>query len=74
MLKLCSKMESPPSAGDVQEQLRLLRARVEEAVRLERFEEASKLKVKEREVLGSDEERRRAMKCIDMDDVSRISI
>ena len=62
MLKLCSKMESPPSAGDVQEQLRLLRARVEEAVRLERFEEASKLKVKEREVLGSDEERRRAMK------------
>ena len=42
---------------DVQEKLRLLRARVEEAVRAERFEEASELKAKEREVLGrSDEE------------------
>lgn len=42
----------------MEEKLRLLRARVQEAVRAERFEEASDLKAKEREVLGrSDEER-----------------
>ncbi|CAJ1330348.1 unnamed protein product, partial [Effrenium voratum] len=39
--------------GDQQEKLRLLRARVEEAVAAERFDEASELKAKEREVLGA---------------------
>lgn len=57
---LNEKMETAPTAGErdnVEEKLRLLRARVQEAVRAERFEEASDLKAKEREVLGrSDEE------------------
>ena len=39
-------------ATDLPEKLRLLRARVEEAVAAERFDEASELKAKEREVLG----------------------
>ncbi|CAE7724906.1 CLPC1 [Symbiodinium necroappetens] len=38
--------------GADEEKLRLLRARVEEAVAAERFDEASELKAKEREVLG----------------------
>jgi len=40
-----------PKGAD-EEKLRLLRARVEEAVAAERFDEASELKAKEREVLG----------------------
>ena len=44
---------TPAKGADVEEQLRLLRARVEEAVAAERFDEASELKAKEREVLGS---------------------
>mmetsp|Transcript_88979 Transcript_88979/g.212394 ORF Transcript_88979/g.212394 Transcript_88979/m.212394 type:complete len:989 (+) Transcript_88979:109-3075(+) len=52
---LVGKMEknSPAGTGDQQEKLRLLRARVEEAVAAERFDEASELKAKEREVLGA---------------------
>ncbi|CAK8996248.1 unnamed protein product [Durusdinium trenchii] len=44
---LNEKMETAPTAGErdnVEEKLRLLRARVQEAVRAERFEEASDLK------------------------------
>ncbi|CAE6969998.1 CLPC1 [Symbiodinium natans] len=43
---------APTKGADVEEKLRLLRARVEEAVAAERFDEASELKAKEREVLG----------------------
>ena len=58
-LRLQSLLEKPvqscptPAKGaDVEEKLRMLRARVEEAVAEERFDEASELKAKEREVLG----------------------
>eukprot|EP00930_Biecheleria_cincta_P019189 TRINITY_DN14713_c0_g2_i1.p1 TRINITY_DN14713_c0_g2~~TRINITY_DN14713_c0_g2_i1.p1 ORF type:complete len:1038 (+),score=237.12 TRINITY_DN14713_c0_g2_i1:40-3153(+) len=46
-----------PKAADLDEKLKVLRARVQEAVAAERFAEASELKAKEREVLGTSSDR-----------------